>query len=94
MVDKKTVEYVAQLARIDILESQKQYLAEQLSSIIEYIDNLKELDVSGIEPLRELHTTHNIFRNDTSLPSACREKILQNAPVREEDYFKIPKVIA
>jgi len=93
MVDKKIVEYVANLAKIRITESQRDYLGTQLTKIIEYIDKLRKLDVEGIEPMRGLHTQRNVFREDKAEPSESRDGILNNAPLREGDYFKIPKVI-
>lgn len=93
MVDKKQVEYVANLARIEIAESQKEYLASQLSKILGYIDKLKELNIDGVEPLRGLHLENNILRNDEVKQSSAKEDILKNAPSREGDYFKVPPVI-
>ena len=93
MVDKKTVEYVAKLARINITSEQKEFLRDQLSKILDYIDKLKEVDVDGVSPMRGLHIKKNIFREDKKHPFEDREIILENAPLREKDYFKIPKVI-
>jgi len=93
MVDKKTVEYVANLARIEISLSQAEYLGEQLSKIIGYIDKLKELNVEGVPPMRGLNMQNNIFRNDEAKNSGVQEAILGNCPQKEGNYFKIPKVI-
>ena len=93
MVDKKTVEHVAKLARINITSEQKEFLRVQLSKILDYIDKLKEVDVDGVNPMRGLHTKRNIFREDKTHHFESRERILKNAPLREKDYFKIPKVI-
>ena len=93
MADKKSVEYVANLARIRITSEEKDSLEEQLSKIIGYIDKLKELDVEGVEPLRGASISRDVFREDKVIPSNCREDILKNSPSREGDYFKIPKVI-
>lgn len=92
-VDKKTVEYVAKLARINLAESQKEPLAKQLSKIIDYIDKLEKLSTDKVEPLKNIHGHSDVLREDTPKPSDCRERILDNAPAREGDYFKIPKVI-
>ena len=93
MVDKKQVEYVANLARIEILASEAEYLGGQLSKILGYIDKLKELDVDNVAPMRGLNMQNNIFRNDEVKASDTKETILENSPQREGDYFKIPKVI-
>ena len=91
--DKEIVEYVANLARIKVASGEKDSLGEQLSKIIGYVDKLKELDTKGVEPMRGLHTPKNVFREDKVIPSVYREDILKNSPLREGDYFKIPKVI-
>lgn len=93
MVDKKIVEYVANLARIEIEEAQKEYLAGQLSKIFGYIDKLKEVNVDNIQPMRGLHLENNILRSDEINPSNLKEDILKNSPSREGDYFKVPPVI-
>lgn len=93
MADKKSVEYVANLARIRITSEEKDSLGKQFSKIIGYIDKLKELDVEGVEPLRGASISRDVFREDKVIPSNCREDILKNSPSREGDYFKIPKVI-
>jgi aspartyl-tRNA(Asn)/glutamyl-tRNA(Gln) amidotransferase subunit C len=93
MIEKKEVDYVAKLAKIDISDEEKDLLGAQLSKILDYIDKLKELDVEGLEPMREIHPTRNVFRKDCAKKSSARERILDNAPLRQGDYFKIPKVI-
>ncbi len=93
MVDKKTVEYVANLARIEISLSEAEYLGIQLSKILDYIDKLKELDVDNVVPMRGMNMQNNIFRNDEVKECKVEEDILKNSPQREGNYFKIPKVI-
>ena len=92
-VDKKTVEYVAGLARINLADSEKEPFSQQLSKILDYIDKLKQLDTENIEPLRNLHQSRDVLRKDQAKPSDRRDKILKNSPLSEADYFKIPKVI-
>lgn len=93
MPDKKTVEYVANLARIGISAEETEYLSGQLSKILGHIDKLKELNVDNIEPMRGPCLSNNVFREDEVVDSGKQEDILKNAPLREENYFKIPKVI-
>ncbi|MDD4955414.1 MAG: Asp-tRNA(Asn)/Glu-tRNA(Gln) amidotransferase subunit GatC [Candidatus Omnitrophica bacterium] len=93
MPDKKTVEYVAMLSRIGVSEEEAQYLGSQLSKILEHIDKLKELNVDDVKPMRGMNLNNNIFRDDTVVDSKTQENILKNAPSREGNYFKIPKVI-
>lgn len=92
-VDKKTVEYVAKLARIDLAEDEKGPLIGQLAKILDYIDKLKQVDTKKVEPMRTLHQSRDVLRKDESKSSGKQGKILKNSPLSEGDYFKIPKVI-
>ena len=93
MPEEKNVDYVAKLARIEITKEEQVSLSAQLSKIIGYIDKLKEVNVEGVEPLRDVGAQKNIFREDKAKESGLKEDILNNAPSRQQDYFKIPKVI-
>lgn len=93
MAERKIVDYVAGLARINVSPEEKEFLNKQLSKILEYIDKLNELNVEEVEPMRGLHPENNIFRSDEVKPSSCQDDILNNAPAKEDNYFKIPKVI-
>ncbi len=93
MIDKKTVEYVADLARIEITEEEKENLKEQLGKILDYINKLKELDVENIPPTRGVFFKENVFREDIPKRSQFSQDILRNAPELKENQFKTPKVI-
>lgn len=93
MEDKDIVDYVADLARINLSSQERVSIGRQLSRILDYISKLRELDVKDVKPLRGLHLDSNVFRKDNSMISPCREDILKNAPLREGNYFKILKVI-
>ncbi|OPX31025.1 MAG: asparaginyl/glutamyl-tRNA amidotransferase subunit C [Candidatus Omnitrophica bacterium 4484_171] len=93
MVDKKTVEYVANLARIDIREDQKSRFTDELSRILEYIDKLKELNVESIRPTRGAFTEENVLRPDRQKKKEYYTDILNNAPASEDNHFRVPKVI-
>ena len=93
MADKRDVIYVANLAKIKITSEQETSLEEQFSKIIGYIDKLKEVDVEGVQPSRGARIARDVFRQDKAVTSDCREEILKNSPLREGDYFKIPKVV-
>lgn len=95
MIDKKIVEYVASLARVDISEEEKEFFLPQFSKILEYIDQLKKVDVQRVAPMRGALRQENVLREDEIIesPKEIRENILANAPLREGEYFKVPKVI-
>lgn len=87
------VEHVAQLARLTLSEQEKEALAEQLSAILTYVDQLNELPTDGVEPLSHILPIFNIFRPDTVRPSPSREDMLANAPLPEEGQYKVPKIV-
>ena len=93
MIDKRMVEYVANLSRIALNDSDKAHLAQDLSKIIDYIDKLKELNLEGIEPTRGVLTEKNVLRADKITLSNYSQDILKNAPVQENNQFKVPKII-
>lgn len=93
MIDKKVVEYIAQLARVDVTEEEKEFLETQLSKILGYIDKLKELNVEGVSPARGAFFEDNVVREDKAVKRQSQNDILKNAPQVFDSYFKIPKVI-
>lgn len=90
---REQVEYVARLARLAIDDSEKTRLTRQLGEILGYVEKLGELDTSNVEPTSHVVPIQNVFREDTVRPSLPRETILQNAPDRTEEFFKVPKII-
>lgn len=87
------VEYVARLARIELAEEEKNLLISQLNSILGHIEKLNELDTEGVEPTFHVLDVRNVFREDEVRPSLPAEEILKNAPARDGDFFKVPKII-
>jgi aspartyl-tRNA(Asn)/glutamyl-tRNA(Gln) amidotransferase subunit C len=93
MITRKDVEYVAALSRIDLDEAEKERFTHQLAKIVEYVDKLNELDVSGVEPMSHAVDLRNVMREDTPRPSLGRDDALANAPARQDGFFKVPRVI-
>ena len=92
-VSRDDVEYVAKLARIELTEEEKNTLTSQLNSILGHIEKLSELDTGGVEPTFHVFDVRNVFREDEVRPSLPTEEILKNAPVRDGNFFKVPKII-
>jgi len=92
-IDKAQVEYVANLARISLSEEEKQIFTEQLGKIIEYVEKLNELDTSGVMPMAHATGLKNVFREDLPGESMTPEKALQNAPDKEDHFFRVPRVV-
>lgn len=92
-ITKKDVEDVARLARLALTEEEKELYASQLSRILTYVEKLKELDTTGVEPTTHAMPTTRAFREDVVMPSLPREDAIQNAPDREKGCFKVPRII-
>ena len=92
-VSREDVEYVAKLARIELTEDEKDTLTAQLSSILDHIEKLNELNIEGVEPTFHVLDVTNVFRADEVRPSLPTEETLKNAPARDGDFFKVPKII-
>lgn len=87
------VEQVARLARLELTPAEKELFAEQMGSILGYVEKLKELDTEGIVPTSHAVPMENAFREDAVRPSIGLEKALANAPERAGSFFAVPKVI-
>ena len=92
-ITQEEVEHVAKLARLAITEEEKERYSQQLSNILTYIEKLKELDTSKVDPTSHVLPMKNVFREDEVRPSLPREEILKNAPDRTEEFFRVPKII-
>lgn len=92
-MDIDQVRKVARLARLDLPDADLAVLAEQLTAILGYMDQLKELDTDGVEPLAHPLPVQNVFRPDELHPSLPVGEALRNAPARSGDYFAVPAVL-
>lgn len=92
-IDEAQVRRVALLSRLEMSDEEIATFSGQLSAILEYIEKLNELDTEGVEPLAHCLEVSNVFREDALRLSLGAEKALANAPQREDDYFKVPKVL-
>ena len=87
------VKYVAHLARISLAPAEEQKLGVQLKNILGYIEKLKELDVSGVEPTAHAVPMVNVTRPDEVRPSLSVEEALRNAPAKANGLFLVPKIV-
>jgi aspartyl-tRNA(Asn)/glutamyl-tRNA(Gln) amidotransferase subunit C len=90
---KEQVEQVAALARLKLSPQETEKFTKELTVILEYVDQLKSVDTEGVEPKDQFIKAENVFREDTVRPSLPREKALANAPDKDEEFFRVPKVI-
>ena len=87
------VRRIAQLARLTLTPEDERTFAGQLSAILEYVEQLRGLDVSGVEPMTHALADAAPLREDEVLPSLAPERALANAPAREDTCFKVPRII-
>ena len=87
------VKYVAHLARLALTPQEEQKLSQQLGNIIGYIEKLKEVDVSGVEPTAHAFPMVNVTRPDETQPSLSNEEALRNAPAKANGLFIVPKIV-
>jgi len=92
-IDRKTVEHVAKLARLELGPEDLERYGKQLGAILDYIAQLEKLDLKDVEPLVHPAETSNVFRADEPRPSLPREEALKNAPEKTGDFFVVPKVV-
>jgi aspartyl-tRNA(Asn)/glutamyl-tRNA(Gln) amidotransferase subunit C len=92
-IDETQVRRVALLSRLELSDEEVAQFSTQLSSIVEYIEKLNELDTDNVEPLAHCLPVHNVLREDVPKPSLSNDAALANAPEREDEYFKVPKIL-
>lgn len=92
-VTKKDLENVAVLSRLSIPEAEQKKYIEQMDAILTYMDNLSAVDTENVNPTTYALPMSNVFREDIVKSSLARDAALSNAPVKENGYFKVPKVL-
>lgn len=93
MVDTKTVDAIANLARLEVAEEQKEYMAEQLGKILDYVEQLQKVDTTGVEPTAFMVPEHDSLRDDVAVDSLPIDTALSNGPSVTKGHFAVPKVI-
>jgi aspartyl-tRNA(Asn)/glutamyl-tRNA(Gln) amidotransferase subunit C len=101
MISKEQVEHIAKLARIELTEEEKEKFTRELSSILDYVKQLKKVDTKKVESIKQVTGLENIIRGDTrmmmriksELDANIRDKLLKQAPSRKGDYIKVPKIL-
>ena len=92
-VTKEIIEHVADLARLNISDSEKEKLVFEMEKIICYVDKLNELDTKDVKPMEHVMPIRNVLREDAAGCSFDREKLLMCAPSAENGCYKVPSVV-
>jgi len=92
-MDKDTVRKVARLANIEVTDEQIEAIGPQLSGILEWVEQLAEVDTDNVEPLANVVNIDLRLRKDEVTDGNCADKILANAPEETQGFFVVPKVV-
>lgn len=87
------VKKVSLLARLDLSDQELQTMTAQLTKIVDFVEQLAELDTEEVEPMAGALGVANVFRDDVVRPSVAREEMLANAPHHDEEFFLVPPVL-
>ncbi|WP_324750370.1 Asp-tRNA(Asn)/Glu-tRNA(Gln) amidotransferase subunit GatC [Sphingomonas sp. LY54] len=92
-VDTATVRHIAKLARLAVTDAEVEALVPELNNILGWVEQLREVDVDGVEPMTAVIANQLRLRDDVVSDGGKRDEVLANAPVAEHGFFAVPKVI-
>ena len=92
-IDAEQVRKVAKLSRLELSQTEVEEFTGQLSAILDYVEKMNELDTEGVEPLAHCLPVSNVFRADEVAESLDTDAALANAPERDGEFFKVPKIL-
>ena len=92
-IDEITVDKIAHLARLRFSEEEKPEILADLNRILSFVDKLNEVNTENLDPLIYLNEEHNRMRKDEVIQTISHQEALLNAPDKDSDYFRVPKVV-
>ena len=92
-INQETLEKIAHLARLKFNPEDSEAMIADMNKILTWVEKLDELDTSGVAPLTHMSAEINVYREDKVKNQLSHDKALHNAPKKDEDYFRVPKVI-
>ena len=92
-VDRIDVEYVARLARLALTAEEVSEYQRQLDQVMGYVQQIRSIDVSGVEPTAHAIQVRNVFRKDECVPGLDHERAMANAPLQGDDLFVVPRIV-
>ncbi len=92
-IEIETIRKMAHLSRLELTAEEEVSLASDAEKILDWMNQLNEVDTSQIEPLLHMHANSNVFREDIAQHTISKEEGLVNAPAKTKDYFTVPKVM-
>ena len=92
-IDTETVDKIAHLARLEFEKESKEQIINDMNNMLSFIEKLNELDTTNVEPLIYMSKEVNVLREDDVRHDITQQEALKNAPKKDSDYFKVPKVL-
>lgn len=92
-LDKATVEKLAHLSRLEFSEVEKTEMMKDMDNILGFVAKIEELDLEGQEPLVYLTQEESVLREDKAVQIITKDQALKNAPDKDTDYFRVPKIV-
>jgi aspartyl-tRNA(Asn)/glutamyl-tRNA(Gln) amidotransferase subunit C len=92
-IDKDTLQKIAHLARLEFAEKDAEKMMQDMTNMVNFVEKLNEVDTTGIEPITTMSHEINALREDEVKPHLDHREALKNAPKKDEDYFRVPKVL-
>ena len=92
MITIKDVEHVAKLARLELIDDEKELYTKQLGDVLKYVDQMNEVDTTNVKPMTQVIDFVNVMREDKVYYEHTKEELMSNAPEEENGFFKVPKI--
>jgi aspartyl-tRNA(Asn)/glutamyl-tRNA(Gln) amidotransferase subunit C len=92
-IDRKDIEKLAHLSRLELTEEELVNMESDMNKMLHFVEKINELDLDGVEPLAYVSDEVNILREDEVKQDITHDEALKNAPDKDTDYFRVPKVI-
>jgi aspartyl-tRNA(Asn)/glutamyl-tRNA(Gln) amidotransferase subunit C len=92
-ISPEKIESLSKLAKLHFDEHEKQNISQELEKILDMIETLQKVNTNGVEPLIYMTDSHTVLRKDEIRQDITKEEALKNAPKKDSDFFRVPKVI-
>lgn len=92
MITTDDVKHVAKLARLELTEEEINKYSKQLGEILKYVEQMNEVDTTGVEPMPHAIPVYNVMREDVVKYEQTKEELMANAPYDEDGFFRVPKI--
>lgn len=91
-ISREEIDRLAGLSKLQFSENEKDALIKDMSNILDFVEKLNEVNTDGVEPLLHMSSSKNVLRKDEAETLISQQEALKNAPLKDSDFFKVPKV--